>query len=487
MADNRPHNILIVDDREQNRYILARVLRQAGYQCDYASSGREAIEKAHSSPSLIILDVHLPDASGFDICRRLKDDATTSHIPVLQISASFISAEDRAKSLEAGADGYLTHPIDSVVLIATVRSLLRLRAAEALARESAEQWQSTFDALSEGLALVNSKGELARVNAAFVQLCNNHATCAAGENAFNVLRDLLGTDAPLRHPGDERYRADYLVDGRTIRASVDRVDLGGAGIGKIVVLADITDGKLAEYAIRTAEKLAATGKLAHAIAHEINNPLEALVNLIYLASSARRVEDIHQFLEQANGEVARISRITKQSLSFHRDTQYAVPLDVGGVVEEVVTLYGKLAETRNVRLICDRAPTLSVHGFPGQLSQVFGNLVRNAAEAAPPGTEVNIRVRPSRRGGRDGTLVTIHDSGAGIPKTVQEQMFDPFFTTKELKGSGLGLWVSKTLILRHQGTIRFRTSTRDCASGTTFQVFLPIDVLNQAALDNPAG
>jgi DNA-binding response OmpR family regulator len=109
MADNRPHNILIVDDREQNRYILARVLRQAGYQCDYASSGREAIEKAHSSPSLIILDVHLPDASGFDICRRLKDDATTSHIPVLQISASFISAEDRAKSLEAGADGYLTH------------------------------------------------------------------------------------------------------------------------------------------------------------------------------------------------------------------------------------------------------------------------------------------------------------------------------------------------------------------------------------------
>lgn len=485
MADNRPHRILIVDDREQNRYILARVLRQAGYQCDYAGSGREAIEQAHSLPALIILDVHLPDASGFDICRRLKDDATTSHIPVLQISASFISAEDKAKSLEAGADGYLTHPIDSVVLIATVRSLLRLRAAETAARESAVQWQSTFDALSEGLALVDAKGEFARVNAAFIELCGNQANCAAGENAFNVLRDLLGTDAPLRHPGEDRYSADYLVNGRTIRASVDGVDLGSAGVGKIVVLADITDSKLAEYAIRTAEKLAATGKLAHAIAHEINNPLEALVNLIYLASSARRVDDIHQFLAQANGEVARISRITKQSLSFHRDTQYAVPLDVGGVVEEVISLYGKLAENRRVRLVYDRIPTLSVHGFPGQLSQVFGNLVRNAAEAAPPGTEVKVRVRPSHRAGREGTLVTIHDRGAGIPKTVQQQMFDPFFTTKELKGSGLGLWVSKTLILRHHGTIRFRTSTRDCASGTTFQVFLPIDALNQAALDNP--
>ncbi len=486
MADNRPHRILIVDDREQNRYILARVLRQAGYQCDYAGNGREAIDKAHTIPSLIILDVHLPDASGFDICRQLKEDGITSHIPVLQISASFISAEHRAKSLEAGADGYLTHPIDSVVLVATVRSLLRLREAESLARESAVQWQSTFDSLSEGLALVNAHGELARVNDAFVQLCDNHAGCAAGQNASNVLRELLGTDAPLQHEGEERYSSDFLVNGRTIRASVDRVNLGGTGIGKIVVLADITDSKLAEYAIRTAEKLAATGKLAHAIAHEINNPLEALVNLIYLASSARRVEDIQQFLEQANAEVARISRITKQSLSFHRDTQYAVPLDIGRVVEEVIALYGKLAETRKVRLVYDGTPTLSVHGFPGQLGQVFGNLVRNAAEAAPPGTEVKIRVRPSRRSGRDGTLVTIHDRGAGIPRPVQEQMFDPFFTTKELKGSGLGLWVSKTLILRHQGTIRFRTSTRECASGTTFQVFLPIDVLNQAALDAPS-
>jgi CheY-like chemotaxis protein len=250
MAENRPHRILIVDDREQNRYILARVLRQAGYPCDYASSGREAMEKAHTSPSLIILDVHLPDASGFDICRRLKQDPTTSHIPVLQISAAFISAEDRAKSLEAGADGYLTHPIDSVVLIATVRSLLRLRAAEAVARQSAVQWQSTFDALSEGLALVDAK--------AFLQLCSHITGCAAGENASKILHDLLGTDAPLLHDGDERYSADFLVNGRTIRASVDPVDLGGAGPGKIVVLADITDGKLAEYAIRTAEKLAAT-------------------------------------------------------------------------------------------------------------------------------------------------------------------------------------------------------------------------------------
>ncbi len=484
MAENRSHRILIVDDREQNRYILARILRQGGYECDHAGTGREALTKIQLSPSLVILDVHLPDSSGFDVCRQIKNNPASSHIPVLQISASFTAGEDKAKSLEAGADGYLTHPIDPVVLIATVRSMLRLRAAEVLARESAVRWQSTFDALSEGLALVDTFGHLATCNEAFRRLCGSDTVCT-GEDAFSILRKLLGTDEPLRYEGKERYSAEFVLSGRTMRTTVDRVMSDGSDVGKIVVLTDITDTKLAEYAIRTAEKLAATGKLAHAIAHEINNPLEALVNLIYLASSAKQVEDVHQFLEQANNEVARISRITKQSLAFHRDTQYAVPLDVGGVVEEVVTLYGKMAEARRVRLVYDRIPTLSVHGFPGQLSQVFGNLVRNATEAAPPGTEVEVRVRPSQRAGRDGTLVTIHDRGAGISKSVQERMFDPFFTTKELKGSGLGLWVSKTLILRHHGTIRFRTSTRDCGSGTTFQVFLPINALNQAALENP--
>jgi signal transduction histidine kinase len=485
MAENRSPRILIADDREQNRYILTRILQQAGYECEHASSGRQALEKARTLPSLVILDVHLPDASGFDVCQQIKRDSRTAHIPVLQISASFVSGEDKAKSLEAGADSYLTHPIDGVVLAATVRSLLRLRTAEAVAREAALQWQSTFDSLSEGLALVNAEGGLARFNTAFAELCGNDFPCVVGGNASEMLRRVLGSDAPLRHLGDERYGSEFLVGSRTIRATADRVKGGPADIGTILVLTDVTDTKLAEYAMRTAEKLAATGKLAHAIAHEINNPLEALVNLIYLASSAKRIDDVHQFLEQANHEVARISRITKQSLSFHRDTQFAVALDVGSLLEEVVALYGKLANTRQVRLVYERAPTLTIYGFPGQLSQVFGNLVRNAAEAAPPGSDVHVRVRPSHRACGDGTLVTIHDRGSGIPKAVREQMFDPFFTTKELKGSGLGLWVSKTLILKHHGTIRYRTSTRDCGSGTTFQVFLPIDPLNQAALATP--
>ena len=112
-------------------------------------------------------------------------------------------------------------------------------------------------------------------------------------------------------------------------------------------------------------------------------------------------------------------------------------------------------------------------GFPGQLNQVFSNLIRNAAEAAPAGSEVVVRVSSVTRARGKGTRITVHDRGSGIPADVQPNVFDPFFTTKDLKGSGLGLWVSRSLVERHQGTIRFRTSVRPGKSGTTFEVFLP--------------
>lgn len=151
-----------------------------------------------------------------------------------------------------------------------------------------------------------------------------------------------------------------------------------------------------------------------------------------------------------------------------------MPVDIGSIVEEVVTLYEKVAAARHVEVSCEFRPALAIDGFPGQLRQIFANLIRNAIEAAPSDSKVTIRVRPARRLERHGTLVTIHDCGAGISKDVRERIFDPFFTTKELKGSGLGLWVTQALLSKHQGTLRFRTSTRNGASGTAFAIFLPL-------------
>jgi two-component system NtrC family sensor kinase len=469
MSEDRKRRILIADDREENRYVLRRILTQAGFECQEAACGSDALEIAQTLPDLIILDVRLPDMSGYEVCQKIKSDPRTAAVPVLQISAAFVAAADRARALEVGADGYLTHPIDGVVLVATVRALLRLRAAEALALRSADRWQATFDALAEGLAVTDAEGRVLRCNEAFQKICGNVAAVGAGRGLF--LQRLLGTTQRVQ----QTVNREIEHDGRTLQVSVSPVKADSAEGEWIIVLSDISDRKLAEYAIRTAEKLAATGKLASAISHEINNPLEALINMIYLAASSDSVETIHEHLAHANHELERISRVTKQTLSFHRDTQKPVEIDLGMLVGEVVGLFERSASARGVKLVFDRRSTPHICGFPGQLSQVFGNLIRNAAEAGPRGSDVSIRVRGIHREGREGARVTIHDRGCGIPENIRGKIFDPFFTTKALKGSGLGLWVSRTMVLKHGGTIRFRSSARAATGGTTFEVFLPVD------------
>jgi two-component system, NtrC family, sensor kinase len=476
--------ILIIDDHEQNRYVLSKVLERAGFQVERAETARRGIELADTLPDVAILDVHLPDMSGFDVCRLLKGNRRTAQISVLQISASFVSSGDKAKALEAGADGYLTHPIDAVVLVATVRALIRLRQAELRARASAKQWQSTFNALTEAVAVVDEVGVLVRANRSFAEMFKLEHPYKQKRKAAEVLADFEGVGDLIQGNGDgQRKTGEFQSENRVLKYTVDPFTFENGHAGQVVVVTDITDRKLADYALRTAEKLAATAKLAHAIAHEINNPLEALTNLVFLAESAADPNDVRSYLVAARESIDRIARITKQSLAFHRDTGHAVALDVGTVVSEVVSLYEKVAVPRKVRLQFDRKPTLTLYGFPGQLRQVFGNLFRNAIEAAPENSAVRIRVRPAKRNGQEGVCVMIHDRGTGIPIDVQERIFDPFFTTKELKGSGLGLWVTRAIVNKHAGSVRFRSSVRNGSSGTSFVVFLPVGGIQPGAVE----
>jgi two-component system NtrC family sensor kinase len=465
--------ILLVDDNHQNRYVLSRILHRAGFIVQECGTGQEALERLSGRPDVVVLDVKLPDISGYEVCRRIKSNPATATVPVLQISASFVSNESKVQALEGGADGYLTHPIDATVLVATVNSLLRLKQAEITARQSAEQWQATVDALSENLVLLDTEKRIVRCNRAFKELSGKGVEEILGGNGGVILKEILGDADFLAHARLSRYVTQRQHNARWFHITVDPVLSGGQQIGSIVVLADITERMAAEESLRDAEKLAATGRLAQTIAHEINNPLEALTNLIFLMQCAEPDKNIQEYLRLAAGELARVARITKQVLSFHRETKTPVPLDMHDLIQSVLSLYAAQLTAQQIRIDYKKASLPSIQGFPGELRQALANLIGNAIEATPANGSIAIRVRPSRRNGVPGIVLTIYDRGTGIPPAIRKQILEPFFTTKELKGTGLGLWLTKSIVLKHGGTLRFHSSHLPARSGTCFKIFLP--------------
>lgn len=278
MSTSEP-SILIVDDREENRYTIRHALSRAGMQTTEAANGREALEQSRFLPDVIVLDVRLPDMLGYEVCRRLRANPRTAHIPVLQLSATFLTTESKLYALESGADAYLAQPVDPLVLVATVRSLIRLRDAEQKARLAARQWAATFDALSEGVALIDD-GRVRRCNRAMTALLSVPYGALEGVRLGELLPTYFGVELTAFAPDTPMV---VQRGGRFFRLGTCMLPDNDGTPGEILVVADVTPQKQAEQALLLNERLAATGRMAHTIAHEINNPLEAITNLIYLA------------------------------------------------------------------------------------------------------------------------------------------------------------------------------------------------------------
>jgi PAS domain S-box-containing protein len=239
---------------------------------------------------------------------------------------------------------------------------------------------------------------------------------------------------------------------------------------------DITSRKTQEAALRQSEKLAATGRLAATIAHEINNPLEAVTNLIYLSKTDPTVPTaVQHLLETADSELARVARIAQQTLGFYRDTTRPLRINLTELLEGVVHLFGRKMEQKKIECTLDLEPDLLIFGLQGEVRQIFSNLLVNAIDASPR-SSITLRARPAVRNGRPGVAVLIADRGTGIPVSARQHMFTPFFT-KHLVGTGLGLWVTRGIIEKQGGSIRFRTSTAG-VTGTVFRVFLPAEYID---------
>ena len=257
-----------------------------------------------------------------------------------------------------------------------------------------------------------------------------------------------------------------------------RRDSHGNINGIIVLGVDVTDEKRAEELLLQSEKLNAVGRLASSIAHEINNPLEAVTNLIYLAQQAAVNPQAKEYLEIAEVELRRVSAIANQTLRFHRQTTKARPISAAQLIDDTVPLYQARLTNSHVSIERRDRTSRPVTCFDGEIRQVLSNLVANAIDAMNSGGgRLFIRSREGSdwKVGRKGMVVTVADTGSGISTQTLNKIFEPFFTTKGMQGTGLGLWISHEIVDRHQGQLRVRSRHGQDPSGTVFQLFLPCD------------
>jgi PAS domain S-box-containing protein len=253
-----------------------------------------------------------------------------------------------------------------------------------------------------------------------------------------------------------------------------------------VIVLDASDRKRSEDALRKTEKLAATGRLAASIAHEINNPLEAITNLLFLLRNFCQLEDpALNYVTMAEHEARRIAEITQQTLRFYRQSTLPARANMSELLDSVLSLYQGRLNTLNIRVERDYDAQMDLFCFAGEIRQVFANLVGNAIDATTAGGRLVVRARRStnwKYPGQKGVRFVVADTGSGMENAVRERVFEAFFTTKEVTGTGLGLWVSHEIILKHRGVVHVRSRTAlqgdggvAKGSGTVFQIFFPDD------------
>ena len=238
---------------------------------------------------------------------------------------------------------------------------------------------------------------------------------------------------------------------------------------------EVHEQKLAEQALRRSDKLAAMGRLAASVAHEINNPLASVTNALYLARIDESLsETTRGFLDLADQELTRVAQVATQTLRFYKQSTAPAVVDVGQIVEQVVAVYAARLRGLSVEVSREYGEDLMLYCLGDELRQVFANLISNALDAMADGGRLRVRVR---RAGRRGMRVLVADTGSGIPAEVVPQIFEPFVSTKADTGTGLGLWVSDGIVRKHGGKIAVRSCTSEGRHGTVFAVFLPADGL----------
>lgn len=372
---------------------------------------------------------------------------------------------------------------------------IKLRSEESYARE---QWlNTTIRSIGDAVIACDADGTIVFMNRVAEQL-TGWKEMEAKDRSLHEIFPIFNEDTreTVENPVDKVRRLGTVVGlaNHTFLVSKDGTEIciddsgapihdgGGHLIGIVLVFRDITERRMSEGALMRAEKLAAAGRLAASVAHEVNNPLEGLTNLIYIAHRSDDLNEIRRLLSQAESELGRIAQITRQSLGFYRERSSPAPFKPATIVREVTDFYASRAANIGVSLVVNAKTEREVLGSAGELRQILSNLLANSLDACASGATIRVEANSAidpRNTERPGVRITVADTGFGIPPEHLESIFEPFFTTKKDTGTGLGLWVSRELVEKHGGSLRVRSRTSVPLCGTVFSIFLP----NQGRLE----
>ena len=552
MEEEKQTKILIVDDEEANLKYMSTLISRYGYIFDAARNGIEAIEKTKKiNPDIILLDILMPEMDGIEACKRLKEDPETRHIPIIVLTA-LEDKETKIESLKAGANDFLSKPVDNMELIARIKNFLQLKNLEEIKKNNEiltgtikaieiakREWEQTMDCINDIVILIDASDNIIRCNKiltaltgrSYSELLNRKWQDVFKESGFSYKISSSGS-IEYYHPGGRYFNYDiYYVK-----------NLGTASTyTAVITLQDITDRKKREeererteeelkkskemleahhkelekaYAelkaaqsqILQQEKMASIGQLAAGIAHEVNNPVGFIMsNLSSLQKYVSRlsefidvqtetikklsgdgkilnaitesrkslkvdyiIDDLGNLIRESLDGAERVKKIVQDLKSFSRiDEAEWKMADINAGIESTINMvWNELKYKATVKKEYGDIPLTKCN--PGQLNQVFMNILVNAAHAIEKQGEITMKTWHD-----NGYIyISISDTGCGIPADKIDRIFEPFFTTKEVgKGTGLGLSIAYDIVKKHNGDIIVES---EVGKGTTFTVKVPV-------------
>lgn len=505
--------VLIVDDNSATRYALRRRLEQHDITILEAGTGGDGLALIACEPlDALILDVNLPDMSGFDIVRLLRAKPATALLPIIHVSAASIQTGDIITGLEAGADAYLIHPVDADVLLATLRTLLRVRDTENALRESEARFREIFANIAAPIAVIDEQLQVIECNHAFsqllptpVSLTSLQAQLAAGQESVlddlqvrlskgerwrgnltlkvdEQLRETEWQVSPYRAPGHSLVFIEDVTEHRQ-RERQQQIQLADA---QTLLAQEVAERARTETQLLQVQKMDALGKLTGGIAHDFNNLLTGIITALELikkrvepAGAAASVDKtVSRYADAALQSATNAAALTHRMLAFARQQ----PLDTRPIAinQHVHSLEDLLRRTIGERItlsldLTDSAAIAMVD--PIQFENAVLNLVINARDALPEGGNIRLSTfaaysrGDTRLADGDYVVLSVRDDGTGIDHSIIDKVFDPFFTTKAVgKGTGLGLSTIYGFARQSGGDVRIRSLL---GHGTEVTLMLP--------------